>query len=64
MSTELYVDLKSALGARKSITVPIKDIERTIGDDWLLELSAQAHQLNARVDPHPTNASLVSVTRN
>jgi len=64
MSTESYVDLQSALGTRKSVTVRIRDIERTIGDDWLLEFSAQAHQLDARVDAHRTDDSLVSVTRN
>lgn len=64
MSTALYVDLHSALGTRKSITVSIRDIERTMGDDWLLELSAQAHKLDARVDPHRTDHSLVSITRN
>ena len=64
MGTELYVDLKHALGNKASVTVRIQDVERAIGEDWLLELSAQAHHLGARVDPHHTDATLLSVTRN
>lgn len=63
MAKELYVDLKSALNDQTSVTIRIRDIERTIGDDWLIEFSAQANQLGARVDPHRSDASLVSVTR-
>lgn len=63
MGTKLYVDLKSALGCKPSITVKVRDIERTIGEDWLLEFSAQADELGARLDPHPTDESLISVTR-
>lgn len=63
MESKPLFDLKSALGNRKSITVQISEIETIIGDDWLLELSAQADELGARIDPHHTDTSIVEVTR-
>ncbi len=63
MEKDMKFDLENALGQRKSITVQIEDIEQIMGDDWLLEFSAQAQELGLRIDPHKTDPSLLSVTR-
>lgn len=63
MEREVKFDLQSALGQRKSITIQTRDIEQAMGDDWLLEFSAQAQELGLRVDPHRSDPSLLSVTR-
>lgn len=63
MEKDLKFDLKSALGQKKSITLPIQEIEQSMGEDWLLEFSAQAQEVGARVDPHHTDPGLISVTR-
>lgn len=63
MEQEAKFDLRTALGQKKSITIQIQDIEKIMGDDWLLEFSAQAQELGLRVDPHRTDPALLSVTR-
>ncbi len=63
MESKSCFDLKSVLGNRKSITIEITEIESAIGEDWLLELSAQANKLGARIDPHHTDTSVVEITR-
>jgi len=63
MEKDAKFDLKSALGQKKSITLPIQDIEQAMGEDWLLEFSAQADRLGARIDPHQNDPALISFTR-
>ena len=63
MEINVKFDLKKALGQKKSISLPIQEIEQSMGEDWLLEFSAQAHQLGARIDPHHSDPALISVTR-
>ena len=63
MGDELYANMQKALRVRRSITVEIRDIERSIGDDWLIEFSAQVHQLGAQASPHSSDATLIHVTR-
>ena len=63
MKKDVKFDLKSVLGQKKSITLQIQEIEQSMGEDWLLEFSAQAQEVGARIDPHQTDPSLISVTR-
>ena len=63
MGNELYINLEHALVLKKSVTVPIKEIELTSGEDWLLEFSAKVYALGASASPHQTDDKLVLVTR-
>lgn len=63
MKKEPKFDLQSALGTRQSITLQIREIEQTMGEDWLLEFSAKAQEVGARIDPHHADPTLISVTR-
>jgi len=63
MEKEVNFDLRNALGQKKSITLKVDQIEKIMGEDWLLEFSAQAQELGARIDPHHADPSLISVTR-
>lgn len=63
MKKDVKFDLNTALGQKNSITLKIEEIEQSMGEDWLLEFSAQAHALGARIDPHHSDPGLISVTR-
>ncbi|NYT35576.1 hypothetical protein ERD78_01725 [Allopusillimonas soli] len=47
---------------KPSAEIPIEKLERIAGDDWLLEVAAQAQQLHADAEPHPTKKALIVVT--
>lgn len=50
MSNELYAALRDVLDDKPSAEIPIKELERIAGDDWLLEVNAQAQQLEAALN--------------
>lgn len=45
------------------MVIPLSEIEKLGGEDWLLEVSAHAEQLKIEVMPHPSDMSLVVVER-
>ena len=61
MNTELQTLLSSALINKEYATVRVKDVERIAGDDWLLEVCAEAQRLNAVVSPEAGNVLLALV---
>ena len=63
MSIELYDYLRHTLGDNASVIIRISEIEALGGEDWLLEVSAQAERLKVQVMPHPQDFSLIVVER-
>src|SRR5690606_12957161 len=63
MTTPLHHYIKQALGEKTSAVIRISEIEQLGGEDWLLEVSAQAEQLKLQVMPHPQDTTLVLIER-
>lgn len=64
LANELFNYIRHAIGEKSTVVVPLSEIEKLGGDDWLLEISAHAEQLKIEVMPHPTDISLLVVARN
>ncbi|HLU18437.1 MAG TPA: hypothetical protein VKZ66_00630 [Pusillimonas sp.] len=64
MSNELFNYIRHAIGEKSTVVIPLSEIEKLGGEDWLLEISAHAEQLKIEVMPHPSDMSLVVVERN
>jgi len=63
MQAKLRHYIREKLGNSRSINVPISELEQIAGDDWLLEVVAQAQSLQLRVTPHARDDSLVLIER-
>jgi len=63
MTAPLYTYLQQVLGEKPFVVIRISEIEQLGGDDWLLEVAAQAEELKLQVMPHPKDASLVLIER-
>jgi len=63
MTTPLHNYIKHALGEKPSAVIRISEIEALGGEDWLLEVAAQAEQLKLQVMPHPQDTALILIER-
>lgn len=63
VKTTLYMLLEKRLDGKEFIELKISELQAIAGDDWLLEVSEQALQLNLYVAPHPSEPSSVLVAR-
>lgn len=63
MTIELYNYIRHALGDKSTVVVKISEVEKLGGEDWLLEIAAQAEQLKVQITPHPKDRSLIVIER-
>ena len=63
MNTKLRDYIRERVNHSSSVMVPISELERIAGEDWLLEVVTEAQSLQLRVSPHARDDSFVVIER-